>query len=425
MQLLRSRLKEAREEIRISTVEALGYKRDLKEVRHKGHKRLTRKSSLETLNNNGGRWTNRPAAVTNIAGRHASTSSTGSDSYDEYGYSDDDGSCSDAELERRFEEQLEHYTATCGERRGSGTGSVLSLPGSQDSVNAWATSTRGIAGRRRRRQLAESSTKAARNIGAFLHLRQMSSGNASEDAAGEHIFDGSAAACNGFDGDESYDRASKLGQMRTSLLSVSIGGGSAADLFATQSERDSPLSRIAGHGGMPSSPKHRRRKKKGGGRGASKRHGGGGGSISAGNSPKGSPKPQRRKQKRTNADGSPRKRGGKKGPGVKPSRSVPTSALARASFSTSAPKLPSAHSVSHSAPSSPRVSRRGADRAPSPSQIADAIAAKKSGLKKSNLMLQSPMHSPKGSLLALAPKLSALMYSQSGLAQHDSATISG
>ena len=56
MQLLRSRLKEAREEIRISTVEALGYKRDLKEVRHKGHKRLTRKSSLETLNNNGGRW---------------------------------------------------------------------------------------------------------------------------------------------------------------------------------------------------------------------------------------------------------------------------------------------------------------------------------------------------------------------------------
>ena len=56
MQSLRDRLKEARDEIRASTVEALGCKNDLRDVRRKGHKRLTRKSSLETLNNNGGRW---------------------------------------------------------------------------------------------------------------------------------------------------------------------------------------------------------------------------------------------------------------------------------------------------------------------------------------------------------------------------------
>lgn len=116
---------------------------------------------------------------------------------------------------------------------------------------------------------------------------------------------------------------------------------------------------------MPSSPKHRRRKKKGNGSSGSR-------------TPKGSPKQNRRKHKRTNPDGSPRKRGGKKGVGVKASRSVPvqSSTLTRASFSSATPRLPMP-GKSHSAPSSPRVSRRGANAAPSPSQLADAIATKR------------------------------------------------
>lgn len=57
MLTLRTRLKQARDEIRASTAEALGCKNDLRVVRHKNkYNRLTRKSSLEALNNNGGRW---------------------------------------------------------------------------------------------------------------------------------------------------------------------------------------------------------------------------------------------------------------------------------------------------------------------------------------------------------------------------------
>eukprot|EP00729_Bicosta_minor_P012266 gene12266-27566_t len=333
MLTLRTRLKQARDEIRASTAEALGCKNDLKVVRHKNkYNRLTRKSSLEALNNNGGRWSG------------------------------------------------------AGSRRGS-------------VDNAWAsTSKKSVAGRRRRRHNVESGGRnvdgSSGGVGGHLHLRNMSSSTAEEDAAGEHIFDGSTISLLTSD-----NRKSRLGLMMKTLQSRECG--SAADLFAQES-RDSPVSRMAGHGAMPSSPKHRRRKKKGNGSSGSR-------------TPKGSPKQNRRKHKRTNPDGSPRKRGGKKGVGVKASRSVPvqSSTLTRASFSSATPRLPMP-GKSHSAPSSPRVSRRGADAAPSPSQLADAIATKP----------QSPLQSRAGSLLTLAPKLSALM--QTGM-QHQapSSAISG
>jgi len=263
MLTLRTRLKQARDEIRASTAEALGCKNDLKVVRHKNkYNRLTRKSSLEALNNNGGRWTNRPAAVTNITGQHRHVSSSSTDSYDDDDddgdgdgdgdgyYYDDDDSQSDGELERHFQEQL--FGRNVG---GNVGGSVLSLPSGTTSAsrsgagsrrgsvdNAWAsTSKKSVAGRRRRRHNVESGGRnvdgSSGGVGGHLHLRNMSSSTAEEDAAGEHIFDGSTISlltvglfCYIFNDIASHCRVISC-YIYSSYMCMSVRGGERARKF--------------------------------------------------------------------------------------------------------------------------------------------------------------------------------------------------
>lgn len=363
----------------------------MKEVRHKGHRRLTRKSSLEEFQKNG-RWNNRPAAVSNIKYRRSSSSSSNG-SLDDSDSSNDSSDYDDASEEE----------------------------GPNDDAQSWASSsTTSVAGRRRRRHNAEAGKAGRRQLGSY-EQSQYTTG-AAEDAAGENIFDGSnvtaAAAAASTAAALADDRRSRLGQMLTSLHA----GGET-------SSRSTPVSKMAGHGGMPSSPKSRRRKKKGGRAAVAGAGSGGNGS------PKGSPKVRRKKK---GANGSPRKRGSKAAKssssrdvvdinsGVKPSISMPSSALSR-----SYPKLLPATLKSNSTPSSPRVSRRGVAEMPSPAQVAAAIEAKREvqsyslsqpsaehAVRKSNmnLMMQSPITSRNSSLvslLSLAPKLSALMHQSS------------
>lgn len=207
--------------------------------------------------------TNRPAAVTNITGQHRHVSSSSStDSYDDDDddgdgdgdgdgyYYDDDDSQSDGELERHFQEQL--FGRNVG---GNVGGSVLSLPSGTTSAsrsgagsrrgsvdNAWAsTSKKSVAGRRRRRHNVESGGRnvdgSSGGVGGHLHLRNMSSSTAEEDAAGEHIFDGSTISlltvglfCYIFNDIASHCRVISC-YIYSSYMCMSVRGGERARKF--------------------------------------------------------------------------------------------------------------------------------------------------------------------------------------------------